>query len=83
MIQKGTRRNEREEMRATMVRKMVSETKAKGNARGPALERGGLSSSPGAWKMSDEEEARIFSSLKENWKKTTLSIRDRVRILDQ
>jgi hypothetical protein len=33
--------------------------------------------------MSDEEEEKIFSSLKENWKKTTLSIRDRVRILDQ
>jgi hypothetical protein len=66
-----------------MVRKKVPETKAKGNARGPALKRGGLSSSLGAWKMSDEEEARIFSSLKENWKKTTLAIRDRVRILHQ
>jgi hypothetical protein len=45
--------------------------------------RGRLSDSLGAWKMSDEEEKRIFSSLQENWKKTTLSIRDRVRILDQ
>jgi hypothetical protein len=66
-----------------MVRKKVPETKSKGNDRGPALKRGGLSSSLGAWKMSDEEEAMIFSRLKENWKKTTLSIRDRIRILDQ
>jgi hypothetical protein len=50
---------------------------------GKMARKGRLSYSFGAWKMSDEEEERIFSSLKENWKRTTVAIRDRVRILDQ
>jgi len=40
-----------------------------------ARERGELKDSFGAWKMTDEEEQKIFSSLKKNWKKTTLAIR--------
>ena len=44
---------------------------------------GRLSESLGAWNMSDEEEERIFSSLKENWKRTTLGIRRRVSIEEQ
>jgi len=44
---------------------------------------GRLSDSLGAWNMSDEEEERIFSSLKENWKRTTLGIRRRVSIEEQ
>ncbi len=36
---------------------------------------GNLKDSFGAWKMSDEEEERIFSRLNQNWKKTTLAIR--------
>ena len=34
-----------------------------------AEERGKLKDSLGGWKMSDEEEERIFSSLNKNWKK--------------
>jgi predicted CopG family antitoxin len=34
-----------------------------------AKERGELEDSFGAWKMSDDEEERIFSSLNKNWKK--------------
>jgi len=34
-----------------------------------ATERGKLKDSLGAWKMSDEEEERIFSGLNKNWKK--------------
>ena len=44
---------------------------------------GRLSDSLGAWNMSDEEEERIFSSLKENWKRTTLGIRRRVSTEEQ
>jgi predicted CopG family antitoxin len=40
-----------------------------------AKERGKLKDSFGAWKMSDDEEERMFSNLKKNWKKTTLAIR--------
>jgi hypothetical protein len=42
-----------------------------------ARELGDLKDSFGAWTMTDEEGRRIFSSLKKNWKKTTLEIRDR------
>jgi hypothetical protein len=66
-----------------MARKGAPEWKTRGNARKLIRERGRLRDSLGAWNMSDEEEEKIYSSLKENWKKTTLSIRDRVRILDQ
>jgi hypothetical protein len=66
-----------------MARKGAPEWKTRGNARKLIRERGRLRGSLGAWNMSDEEEEKIFSSLKENWKKTTLAIRDRVRILDQ
>ena len=38
-------------------------------------ERGKLSDSLGAWKMSDEEAQEIFSSLKRHWKKSTVRIR--------
>jgi len=44
---------------------------------------GRLSDSLGAWDMSDEEEERIFSSLKEIWKRTTLGIRRRVSTEEQ
>jgi predicted CopG family antitoxin len=40
-----------------------------------AKERGKLKDSFGAWKMSDDEEERIFPSLKKNWKRTTPAIR--------
>ena len=40
-----------------------------------ARERGQLRDSYGAWSMSDEEEAEIFSNLKSNWKRTTNRIR--------
>ncbi len=40
-----------------------------------ANERGKLKDSYGAWTMTDEEEAEIFSGLKLNWKKTTRRIR--------
>ncbi|HEX9430837.1 MAG TPA: hypothetical protein VF944_10715 [Candidatus Bathyarchaeia archaeon] len=66
-----------------MAGKGAPEWKTRGNARKLIRERGRLRDSLGAWNMSDEEEEKIFSSLKENWKKTTLSIRDRVRILNQ
>ena len=66
-----------------MAREGAPEWKTRGNARKLIRERGRLRDSLGAWNMSDEEEEKIFSSLKENWKKTTLSIRDRVRILNQ
>jgi len=66
-----------------MAGKGAPEWKTRGNARRLIRERGRLRDSLGAWNMSDEEEEKIFSSLKENWKKTTLSIRDRVRILNQ
>ena len=71
-----------EERASKLARKVLR--KGKPQAESEMMESSGrLSDSLGAWNMSDEEEARIFSSLKENWKKTTLSIRDRVRILDQ
>ncbi len=40
-----------------------------------ARERGRLRDSYGAWTMSDEEEAKIFSSLKHHWRRTTLRTR--------
>ncbi len=40
-----------------------------------ARERGQLRDSYGAWTMSDEEEAKIFSGLKRHWKKATLRTR--------
>jgi predicted CopG family antitoxin len=48
-----------------------------------ARERGNLKDSFGAWTMTDEEEKRIFSSLKKNWKKTTLAIRSRRRLREK
>ena len=38
-------------------------------------ERGKLSDSLGAWKMTDEEAEHIFSSLRRNWKKSTERLR--------
>jgi predicted CopG family antitoxin len=38
-------------------------------------ERGKLSDSLGAWKMTDEEAEQIFSSPKRHWKKSTVRIR--------
>jgi len=38
-------------------------------------ERGKLSDSLGAWKMTDQEAQEIFSSLKRHWKKSTVRIR--------
>ena len=40
-------------------------------------ERGQLKDSFGSWTMTDEEEEKIFSGLKKNWKRTTLAIRGR------
>lgn len=40
-----------------------------------ARERGELKDSFGAWTMSQEEEERIFSSLKKHWKKATVTAR--------
>lgn len=42
-------------------------------------ERGRLSDSFGAWKMSDEETGRIFSELRENWKRSTARVRGKAR----
>src|SRR2546425_5808741 len=58
-----------------MAREGAPESKTRGNGRKLTRERGRLSDSLGAWNMSDEEEERIVSSLKKNWKKTTLAIR--------
>ena len=38
-------------------------------------DRGKLSDSLGAWKMTDEEAQEIFSSLKRHWKKSTARVR--------
>ena len=43
-----------------------------------ARERGELKDSFGVWTMTDQEEEKIFSSLKKNWKKTTVAIRGRL-----
>ena len=40
-----------------------------------ASERGSLRDSLGAWRMSTEEEAEIFSNLRAHWKKTTNRLR--------
>jgi len=58
-----------------MTKKADSQRKAKDQSRRPDPERAKLKDSLGAWKMSDEEEERTFSSLKKNWKRTTLAIR--------
>ena len=42
-------------------------------------DRGKLSDSLGAWKMSDREAEEIFSSLSRNWKKSTLRVRSKVK----
>jgi len=42
-------------------------------------ERGSLKDSLGAWKMTDKEAQEIFSSLKVNWKKSTLKLRGKTR----
>ena len=42
-------------------------------------ERGKLSDSLGAWKMTDEEAEQIFSSLRHNWKKSTVRLRSNTR----
>lgn len=42
-------------------------------------ERGKLSDSLGAWKMTDEEAEQIFSSLRLNWKKSTMRLRNNTR----
>ncbi len=38
-------------------------------------DRGKLSDSLGAWKMSDEEAQKIFSSLRRHWKDSTVRLR--------
>lgn len=40
-----------------------------------AMARGELKDSFGAWTMNQEEEERVFSSLKKNWKKATVRAR--------
>ncbi len=40
-----------------------------------ARERGSLRDSLGGWRMSDEEEQEIFSSLGKQWKRTTFRVR--------
>jgi hypothetical protein len=47
------------------------------------MEHGELKKSFGAWKMTNDEEEALFSSLKKNWKKTTLTIRGRDRFGEQ
>jgi predicted CopG family antitoxin len=42
-------------------------------------ERGKLSDSLGAWKMTDQEAEQIFSSLRRSWKKSTVRIRSNTR----
>jgi predicted CopG family antitoxin len=42
-------------------------------------ERGKLSDSLGAWKMTDEEAEQIFSSIKQNWNKSTVRLRGETR----
>jgi predicted CopG family antitoxin len=44
-----------------------------------AKERGRLSDSLGAWKMSDDEAEQIFSSLRRNWKESTVRLRSKAR----
>ncbi len=58
-----------------MAKEGVPRKNTKGNFRKPARKRGKLKDSLGAWKMSDEEEKRIFSNLKKKWKKTSTAIR--------
>ncbi len=42
-------------------------------------ERGNLSDSFGAWKMSDKEAEEIFSSLRRHWKKSTVRVRGKAK----
>jgi predicted CopG family antitoxin len=42
-------------------------------------DRGKLSDSFGAWKMSDKEAEEMFSSLRRNWKQSTLRIRSKAK----
>jgi predicted CopG family antitoxin len=44
-----------------------------------AKERGRLSDSLGAWKMSDDEAEQIFSSLRRNWKQSTARLQSKTR----
>jgi predicted CopG family antitoxin len=44
-----------------------------------AKERGRLSDSLGAWKMSDDEAEQLFSSLRRNWKESTVRLRSKAR----
>ncbi|TMI43129.1 hypothetical protein E6H19_10510 [Candidatus Bathyarchaeota archaeon] len=57
-----------------MARKMLRKGKPREKSE-KIVPPGRLSDSLGAWNMSDEEEERIVSSLKKNWKRTTLAIR--------
>src|SRR5207245_5475847 len=66
---------ERSRRAGKMAREGAPESKTRGNGRKLTRERGRLRDSLGAWNMSDEEEERIVSSLKKNWKRTTLAIR--------
>ena len=66
---------ERSRRAGTVTKKADSQRKAKDQSKRPDPERAKLKDSLGAWKMSDEEEERTFSSLKKNWKRTTLAIR--------
>ena len=72
-----------EEAYELLPRKMKTKESFSEAVKAPGRERGKLNDSFGAWTMSDEEEERIFSSLKKNWKRTTLAIRRRVRIGEQ
>ena len=42
-------------------------------------ERGKLSDSLGAWKMTDQEAEEFFSSLRRNWKRSTVRLRSNTR----
>ncbi len=42
-------------------------------------DRGRLSDSLGAWKMSDEEAQKIFSDLRRHWKESTVRLRGKAK----
>jgi hypothetical protein len=68
-----------EEPASKLARKVLRKGKPQAESEKVAP-RGRLGDSLGAWNMSDEEEEKIYSRLKENWKKTTLAIRGRVSV---
>jgi predicted CopG family antitoxin len=64
--------------------KMLAKEKKEGESFSDVIkrltkERGKLSDSLGAWKMTDQEAEQIFSSLRRGWKKSSARIRSNSR----